>query len=442
MDETSNIILQEKIKILFDTTFLFDQYSKRGIGVYGRNVISRMVKKIAEENLKFEIHFIGFSTLGENLIELGYSQFTSEELSEKINFHSLGEEKPSSLQNLKDWNKLYKPVLEEIKPDIFYAIHFERGLPSVPELARSLSFKTKTVVIAHDAIPLVTNKFSSKGFIANLIKKKFFMTMWEGVKNADIVITPSNFSKQDIIKYGHVDEKKIKTIYLGVDEKFRRENYLQNKEIEEHTLEIYSLLNKNYFIYDSGLEANKGADHLAKIFKEILNTGSQKVPNYLVMIGKDFYKGEGLSIKPKSIMGDDFIKLAKKIGIAQNLITTDKISEEHLITLFFNAKGYLNLSTYEGFGLGIAQAMTAELPAFAANASCIPEIAQDGVYLIDIEKNMDYKKIANSIKKYFESEDRIKDTVKKAKKIAANYNWDKTVNQTLNEINSLTNVKD
>ena len=436
MNNSEQVEPDSKKKIMFDLTFLFDQYAKRGIGVYGKNVLKRLFTQLTQEG-GYKIQILGFNSLEENLIELGYSQFAIEENKENFDFFSLGKEKSSGINNFKEWENKYKPILEEARPNIFYAAHFERGLPSVPKLKEKLNFEIKTIVVAHDAIPLVTNKFSAKGPIINFFKKRFFKEMWKGIQNADKIITASNFSKSDIIKYGNVTSEKIDVIYLGVDEKFQKENYTQSEEIQENTLETFSLVGKNYFFYDTGVEQNKGAIHLLKIFKEILNLNSPNLPNYLVITGRDFRKGVGLSIQPKSILGDNFFRLAKKLGVAQNLITTDKISDEQLVDLLFNAKVYLNLSTYEGFGLGIAQAMSAEIPVIAGNASCIPEIAQDGAFLIDLKKDMNYEETAKKIEEYINDKEKVNNTVKKGKKISKTYDWDKTVEQTLKLIKKL-----
>ena len=71
------MLQDSKKSILIDVTFLFDQYSKRGIGIYGQNVIRRMILKILEEE-EMDIVLLGFNTLHQNLIALGFSQFQIE----------------------------------------------------------------------------------------------------------------------------------------------------------------------------------------------------------------------------------------------------------------------------------------------------------------------------------------------------------------------------
>jgi alpha-1,3-rhamnosyl/mannosyltransferase len=266
----------------------------------------------------------------------------------------------------------------------------------------------------------------------------FYKKMFEGVRNADQIITASEFSKNDITKFGEVDPKKIKVIYLGVDQKFNKENYKSEDNKNDQILETYNVKTKKYFFYDSGLEANKSIPALLEVFKEILNINSPKVPNYLVMIGKDFYKGEGLNIKPRSIEGENILRYAKKIGVAQNLITTDKISDEHLVHLLFNSKTYINLSSYEGFGLGVAQAMSAGIPAIASDSSCIPEVSQGGAYLIRIDSKSDKKEIAKNIVKYLEDDKQVSEKVRIGQKVAHQYSWDKAALETYDSIKEIS----
>jgi glycosyltransferase involved in cell wall biosynthesis len=425
----------KKKSILIDISFLFDQYSRRGIGVYGRNIIKRLIYQLEDQQSEYDIYLIGFGTLEQNLIELGYSQFRVEDLSRKLDFFSIGTERDSSIKNFTEWSKTYKLAIESSSPDVYYAVHFERGLPTVPSFAKKLKKIPKTIVVVHDVIPLATNKFSSKGFIQNWIKKKFYMAMWKGVQNADMVITATKFSRKDLIRYGKLKRRKIKVISLGVNNEFRIEKESTSMELAENTLEAYSLLNKPYFFYDSGVEPNKGILHLLNTFKEILKLKNLKLPNYLVIIGKDFYKGEGDDIKPRSLLGEEFLALAKKLGVSKSIITTDKISEEHLITLLANASVYMNMSTYEGFGLGIAQAMATGIPVIASNSSCYPEVTNGGAYLVDIEKEIiDYSEIAKGIETYLADEEAVQSKVKKSLEISLNYNWNITVRETFNTI--------
>ncbi len=415
-----------KKKILIDTTFLFDQYASRGIGRYGIELLKRLLPIIIQEN-SYDLNLIGYLGLEQNLIELGLSQFSIDNIASKITFHSFGKPKASGISNIVNWNKLYIPIIEQVQPTLFFATHFERGLPSNKLLSMNKEFKTKSIVMVHDAIPLATNSFSQKGFIQNQIKKIFYKFMWHGVQNADLILTNSNYSKADIIRFGKVNSEKIHTIYLGIDKSFFRENLQYTDEIMNRTLETYELKDQKYFFYDSGIEANKGIKNLINIFSLLKNKKHNKIPNKLVIVGGSFTKGSGFSIKPKSEAARSILKFCKELNVLDDIITTGRISDDDLKILLFNSSVYMSLSHYEGFSFGPLQAMAAGIPAIAANASCIPEITDGGALLINPN---DFNLGAEEVYNYLIQEDKVNERIQKGKEIAKRYDWNVTAEKT------------
>lgn len=418
-------------KILIDVTFLFDQYTFRGIGRLGKEVVKRLVEKDLEDE-SFSIELLGFNTLTQALQQFGFSQYFIDENSPYIKYHSIGEAFPSSPQNTKKWKELYLPIIEEVKPDVFYSVNFERGLPSVPEFNELLKHKPKTIIHAHDAIPLVNNSFSNKGFIVNLLKGRFYKYMFEGIKNADEVITISKFSEKDFVKFG-VPKNKISVIYLGIDDAFRSpETSIETQEGQENpeviaTLRSFDLTEKEYFIYDSGLEENKGINELLEIFAKIVNEDNE-LPKKLVLVGKDFQKSIDGQFLPKNEVAEKTLKIIKKLGLENNVITTDRVSDEELIILLKNSFAYFNFSKYEGFSFGPVQAMAAGVPAVVGDYSCIPEVTAGGAFLVKTE---DIQKAYDSIKKYLEDDSKVLEMVKKGKKVSEKYTWDDTADKIL-----------
>lgn len=432
---------QNKKSILIDITFLFDQYSKRGIGIYGKNVVRRMISEILEKE-SMEINLFGFLNLHQNLIALGFTPFQIEELENKLNFYTLGEAFNSSLSNFLYWRKLFIPIIEKVRPDVYFAAHFERGLPSTRFLNNELLHKPKTVVMAHDAIPLVLNKYSQKGYLQNKLKGQFFKFMWSGVRNADVVLTNSNFSKTDLVNYGKIDEDKIKVIYLGIDQSFFDGRQIFNKDLIDATLEAYHLEGRKYFFYDSGFESNKSTGELLNVFKSILELKNDKLPDTLVVTGGDFHKGAGKEIRARSILGDLFLRNVRKLGLIENLVATDKVTDSHLVELLIESKAYINLSSYEGFSFGPLQAMAARIPAIAANSSVTPEVTDGGAFLIDLEKCKTLEgaaEVAKEIEKLLMGKIKLANHLKKAQEIAKKYDWDDTVDKTLKEIKKVLN---
>src|SRR5690606_29173970 len=77
--------------------------------------------------------------------------------------------------------------------------------------------RQKTVVTIHDLIPLrFPDHFPTgfKGRVKWYIQKK-------RLKNVDAIITDSQASKEDIIKFTGVKEDKVNVVYLAADKVFR-----------------------------------------------------------------------------------------------------------------------------------------------------------------------------------------------------------------------------
>ncbi len=414
-----------KKTLMVDTTFLFDQYSLRGIGKFGKELLKRMIKDIVNDN-EWRLYLIGFWDLEKNLMQIGLSNLLIEEILAKITFFSVGEPRLSNPRNVQFWDKYYRPVINTERPDVFFSVNFEKGLPTVNAFKASLKFVPTTVVIAHDAIPIVTDIYSKKSFIHNFFKKKFYLKMFNGVQNADLVIAPSEFSKNDLIKYGNVNADKIHVVHLGVDEKFYRELWEPEDNDVQEILNRYKLEPQKYFIYDSGLEANKGADILLNLFAKIISINKKSIPKTLVVTGGSFGAGIGKSIKSKNLLATNFLKQANKLGILENIVTTSKISDEELIILLRKAFVHLNFSQYEGFNLGPVQAMASGVPAITANTSCNPEITKGGALLVDTK---DIDNAFKEIKKFILSDELMKEQIKKGSKVVKEYDWNKTADK-------------
>jgi len=420
--------------LMIDTTFLFDQYAKRGIGRYGKEVVRRIIDFISKEEV-WEISMIGFLTLEQNMIQLGFSQLTIEELENRISFHTLGVPVSSGLKNFKRLDE-YALIINKIKPDVFFAVHFERGLPTTPVLRKRLRYVPKTIVVAHDVIPLVLNSFSEKSFIHNKIKKWFYKKFFEGVKRADLVLANSNHTEKDLIKYGRVNPEKIKVVYHGITKSFDRKLNKLTKEEMKLMLEKNGLEEGGYFLYDSGLEANKGIFDLLEIFKILKLKYKNNLPQKLVLVGGDFEGGE--KIIPKNAIAQKVLNKIRSLNIEKDVVTTGRISDFHLRILFFNAGCYINLSLYEGFGLGPLQAMIAGIPVITSNASCFPEVTDGGAWLID-SKN--HKKASVQIYNFLTHEEIIKKYKQRASQVVKKYSWDDTALKTWNEIKKLAKTQ-
>ena len=173
------------------------------------------------------------------------------------------------------------------------------------------------------------------------------------------IICVSNYEKGLIMDHFEVANEKILTIPNGVDlEEFRG---LEKKKKDSRTV-----------LYVGRLEKYKGIQSLIRALP--------KMSNYTILeiVGKGPYK------KP-------LVKLAKKLGIEDEVKFYQDLPRKELLQKYANADAFLLLSKYEAFGISVAEALASKTPCIVANTSALKEWIDEkncfGVdYPIDIDK--------------------------------------------------------
>lgn len=170
-----------------------------------------------------------------------------------------------------------------------------------------------------------------------------------------LILTVSDFSKSEIIKYYKVDANRIKVIKNGWQ-------HMDNIIAAEDTFERYSFLkSKNYFFSMSSLEANKN-------FKWILYAAKNNPDSVFAIAGGGKLKGVAEA--------GAFVDLP-------NVHFLGYVSDEDAKTLMRDCKAFLFPTLYEGFGIPPLEAISTGAAAIVSDASCMREIFGDSVHYVD-----------------------------------------------------------
>ena len=222
-------------------------------------------------------------------------------------------------------------------------------------------------------------------------------------KNSKKIITVSDFSKQEIIKYYKTKTDKIQVIYNAVNDGF-----IYNENIE--------LKNQKYFLAVSSLNYRKNIPFVLDSFIEFI----KDCPDYkLYLIG-------GMDTK-------SFSKLnLSKYTNHPNIIFLGRVSDEDLILYYSNAVAFIYPSLYEGFGIPPLEAQKCGTPVILSNLSCFPEIFGQSVLYCDVDNINSLVKQMNLI-----LEKELRDNIKKlGEENEKKYNWDLSANCLMKNFNN------
>ncbi len=180
------------------------------------------------------------------------------------------------------------------------------------------------------------------------------------IEMADALIAVSKETKEDVLKYFDVDEKKVKVIYNGIN----LEEYVVTEETS--TLDKYNIdKSKPYVLFVGRITRQKGIIHLVNAIKYIdpdtqivLCAGAPDTPE----IAKEM---------------EDSVNEVKKTR--KNVIWIDEMfPKEEIIQLYSHADVFCCPSIYEPFGIINIEAMACKTAVVASAVGGIKEVVVDG----------------------------------------------------------------
>lgn len=181
-----------------------------------------------------------------------------------------------------------------------------------------------------------------------------------GVRRADHVIAISECTKRDVVELLGVPEERISVTLLGIDEQYRRP--VEAAEIER-VRERHGLP-AEYLLTAGTVQPRKNVDIVLDAVEAL--AGSREVPP-LVVAGRAGWKS------------DDVVRRAKT---SRHAVHLGVVPPEDLPALMAGALLVLSPSSYEGFGLVIAEAMAVGTVAIGGSGSACEEVVGDAGVLV------------------------------------------------------------
>lgn len=185
------------------------------------------------------------------------------------------------------------------------------------------------------------------------------------MKRADRIITVSEFSRQEILKYYPRYEDKIRIVRCGVDlDKFQPAS---PEEIERVRSSVG--LPEEYFLFMGNVEPRKNLLRLIQAYAKLAERMPQ-VPK-LVVAGANGWRNS------------EIYESVQKPELIDRVQFTNYIPEGDLRGLVCGATAFLFPSVYEGFGIPPLEAMACGVPVMASKTASLPEVTGDCAVQID-----------------------------------------------------------
>ncbi len=228
-------------------------------------------------------------------------------------------------------------------------------------------------------------------------------------KHAHVLITDSEYSKQDLIKYFHTPDEKIHVILPAADEKCWSHS---TERIQINIEEKYGI-EQPYILYVGKHHPYKNISTLLQAY----NTHREMYEEFqLVIAGKRDNRRKDLYITARTLDSGKYI------------VFTDFVPEEELFELYRRARLFVFPSLYEGFGLPPLEAMACGVPVIASNAASLPEVVGDAAIQVD---PLNVREFANAMRTVLTDPERWNTLKQKGLRRAQHFSWETAAKQLL-----------
>jgi len=231
-------------------------------------------------------------------------------------------------------------------------------------------------------------------------------------RRADMIVTVSEYSKKEIIKYLKINPQKIQVIPCGVDLE-RYTGTCEEKDIVQ-ARQTYKIP-EEYFLYVGTLEPRKNIERLIEAYAQLVKC-LEEAPA-LVIGGK------------KGWMYDQIFLLVKEYGIESRVFFTGYLDDAAVPLLMKGAVAFLFPSLYEGFGMPPLEAMACGVPVISSNAASLPEVVGDAGILID---PYNVKELSEAMERVLKDGEMRNMMRRKGLLQVQNYTWEKSAEKLKN----------
>ncbi|MCK9582129.1 MAG: glycosyltransferase family 4 protein [Endomicrobiales bacterium] len=291
-------------------------------------------------------------------------------------------------------NRFLKHVWEQFVLPLYVLIYKCDVLFNPTNTAPIINF-SKTILFLCDVSFMVNPKWFSKSFS---ICYRFIIPIIS--RRANAIITISQSSKNDIVKYCKVSEDKVKVVYPSLSGIFDANNDGQNDSVLANLH-----IRKPFVLFTGSINPRKNLKNLITAFKKYKSKFND-MEHSLIVVG-----AMNTNFAPEALTNDK----------NNNIVYVGYVDDNQLKSLYQESELFIYPSLYEGFGLPPLEAMCCGTPVIVSNTSSLPEVCGDAAIYVDPENT---EQISDAINNILCNADMRKKMIMKGKERVLHFNWD------------------
>jgi glycosyltransferase involved in cell wall biosynthesis len=217
---------------------------------------------------------------------------------------------------------------------------------------------TPTVLAVHDLYYL---QLTGPALYEQLIGR---LTVWSA-QRARHIVTLSDYSRRDIIAKCSVREDRVTTVPGAIDKRFAP---VSDPSVVQALREKLGI-RRNYVLFVGRTEDPR--KNIASLLDAYISLRSHsQITEQLVIAGRH---GPGTALLQAKV---------HSAGLGEDVLFPGVISDSDLPVLMAGAKLFVYVSSFEGFGLPVLEAMACGTPVITSNTTSLPEVAGDAALYV------------------------------------------------------------
>ena len=263
--------------------------------------------------------------------------------------------------------------------------------------------RTGRVTTIHDVVPYVYPETSSR--LDRLIYRYWLPSSVQGM---DAIITDSQCSKGDIVRFLKVPEEDVHVVPIASNRRYAPTNASATGAV----LAKYEV-ESPYILYVGSIVPRKNLVRLLEAYSELLRwSGKWR----LLIAGARKWRSSPV------------YETVERLSLADSVQFVGYVEEADLPALYSGADLFVFPSLYEGFGLPVLEAMACGTPVVTSNVSSLPEVAGDAAILVDPYR---VGQIAEAMQRVLADGTLAGELRAKGMERAEQFSWERTARETI-----------